>query len=108
MIIYLTGGDYMFKFSIDDQKKYKKGDFVNGFKISNYIDEPIGPLAQHLAAMYGELLHITMQFNIEERDINLLAFEYLEECFPEDVEKLIKGRMKRSEYQYDITRVSKE
>lgn len=80
----------MFNFTIDDQKNYTKGAFVNGIKISNYIDEPASTLVQHLGVIYGQALHIAMQFDIEEKDMNMLAYEYLEECYPEDVKKLIK------------------
>lgn len=98
----------MFNFSIDDQKKYEKGDFVRDVKISNYIDEPSGPLVQHLAVIYGEALHIALQFDIDEKEMNVLAFEYLDECYPEDVKKLIFERMKHGHYQYNVTDLSKE
>lgn len=75
-------------------------------KYQNYIDESNDILVQHLAHIYCEVLHIAMQFDIEEKEVNALAFEYLDIYYPEDVKKLIKGRMEHSEYQFDITNVS--
>lgn len=95
VITYLSGGETMFNFLLLDNKKYKKGDNIEDFKVSNYIDEPNEILVQHLAHIYCEMLHIAMQFDVDEKEVNALSFEYLEEYYPEDVKKLIKGRMKK-------------
>ena len=98
----------MFNFLLLDNKKYKKGDNIEDFKVSNYIDESNDVLVQHLAHIYCEVLHLSMQFDIEEKEVNALAFEYLDNFYPEDVKKLIHGRMKYGEYQYDVTEISKD
>lgn len=86
----------MFNFLLLDHKKYKKGDNIEDNKISNYIDETNDVLVQHLAQIYGEVLHIAMQFDVDEKEITALSFEYLDNYYPDDIEKLIKGRMQQS------------
>lgn len=90
-------------FLLLDNKKYKKGENIDDFKVSNYIDEPNEILVQHLAHIYSEVLHIAMQFDIDEKEVNALAFENLDSYYPEDVKKLIKGRMNH----YDITTIKR-
>lgn len=98
----------MFNFLLLDNKKYKRGDNIEDFKVSNYIDESNDILVQHLARIYCEVLHIAMQFDVDEKEINALSFEYLDDYYPEDVEKLIMERMKHGHYQYNITDISKD
>lgn len=104
MILYLSGGEKtMFKFTIDDQNKYKGGDAIN-CKVFEYIDESADILAQHLSLVYGKVLQTAIEFDIDERIIIGLAFEYLEDYYPEVVKKLIRERMKRGDY-YDHTKM---
>jgi len=94
----------MFKFIIDDQKKYKEGDCIK-CKVSEYIDESADILAQHLSLMYAKVLQTAILFDIDERLIMELTYAYLEEYYPEIIKKVIDKRMKQGMYQYDINRV---
>ena len=72
----------MFNFLLLDNKKYKKGDNIEDFKVSNYIDESNDVLVQHLAHIYCEVLHITMQFDIDEKEVNALRQKEMEHTSP--------------------------
>lgn len=95
----------MFKFSIDDQNVYAIGDDIEDIKVNWFSDEPLNLMTQHLAQVYGEVLHIASELGIDERDINALAFMYLDEHYPENVSTFIKKRIRELSYRYDITKV---